>query len=52
MDLGERQAKIEVECKLKGDSLVGKGQLSVGGHEMEMDVKAQRTPKAGKGGAL
>ena len=51
MDLGEMQAEIEVECKLKGDSLEGKGQLSVGGHEMEMNVKAERTPKAGKGGA-
>ena len=51
MDLGEMQAEIEVECKLKGDSLEGEGQLSVGGHEMEMNVKAERTPKAGKGGA-
>ncbi len=50
MDMGEMQAEIEVECKLKGDSLEGKGQLSVAGHEMELDVKAERTPKAGKGG--
>ena len=51
MDLGEMHAEIEVECKLKGDSLEGEGQLSVGGHEMELSVKAERTPKAGKGGA-
>jgi imidazolonepropionase-like amidohydrolase len=52
LDMGEGQTEITVECKLKGDTLKGKGRLSVAGHEMDLDVKAKRVPDAGQGGAL